>query len=256
MPEGDAVRRTARRLDAALSGQELVRAELRVPRWATTDLRGATVVGTAVVGKHLLTRLHDDSRAVTLHSHLRMDGRWVTGAARSRPGAGPWHEIRVWLATAQRQAVGLRVHDIEVLPTQDEARLVGHLGPDILAETFDAREAAARVRAQGARPLVEALLDQTVLSGLGTVWAAETAFAARTSPYTPAAATELSAALDTIRQRMAAAVAGDPRAERRDVYRRHNLPCRVCGTVIRAGPIVAAPRERTTYWCPSCQPVP
>ena len=55
MPEGDAVRRTARRLDAALAGGTLVRAELRVPRFATVDLRGMQVLGTHVVGKHMLT---------------------------------------------------------------------------------------------------------------------------------------------------------------------------------------------------------
>ncbi len=84
MPEGDAVRRTARRLDAALAGGTLVRAELRVPRFATVDLRGMQVLGTHVVGKHMLTRLVDDRREWTLHHHLRMDGSWWTG-----PPGGP-----------------------------------------------------------------------------------------------------------------------------------------------------------------------
>ena len=79
MPEGDAVRRTARRLDAALAGGTLVRADLRVPRFATVDLRGMQVLGTHVVGKHMLTRLADDRREWTLHHHLRMDGSWRTG---------------------------------------------------------------------------------------------------------------------------------------------------------------------------------
>lgn len=69
------MRRTARRLDEALAGRELVRADLRVPRFATVDLRGMTVLATHVRGKHLLTRLGDDRRALTLHHHLRMDGQ-------------------------------------------------------------------------------------------------------------------------------------------------------------------------------------
>ena len=88
MPEGDAVRRTARALDEALAGRQLLRADLRVPRHATTDLSGMTVDRTAVAGKHLLTRLLGRAGRITLHTHLRMDGRWVTGAAGPRPIAG------------------------------------------------------------------------------------------------------------------------------------------------------------------------
>ena len=73
MPEGDIVARTARRLDLALAGRVLVRGELRWPDLGGTDLTGAAVVRNVPVGKHLLTRLEDGR---TLHTHLRMEGRW------------------------------------------------------------------------------------------------------------------------------------------------------------------------------------
>ena len=73
MPEGDEVRRTARGLDRVMAGRILTHAELRWPSAAGTDLVGRTWLGTAVVGKHLLTRF-DDGR--TLRTHLRMEGRW------------------------------------------------------------------------------------------------------------------------------------------------------------------------------------
>ena len=57
MPEGDAVRRTADRLDRALAGQTLQQSDFRVPQLATTDLAGARVGHTATHGKHLLTRV-------------------------------------------------------------------------------------------------------------------------------------------------------------------------------------------------------
>ena len=174
MPEGDAVRRTARRLDAALAGGTLVRADLRVPRFATVDLRGMQVLGTHVVGKHMLTRLADDRREWTLHHHLRMDGSWRTGPP-GAPGA-PEHQIRVWLATSSAQAVGVRVHDIDVRQTREEAHWVGHLGPDIMADGFDA-DAAAEILIGADRPLVEALLDQRLVCGMGTIWASELASA-------------------------------------------------------------------------------
>ena len=260
MPEGDAVRRTAARLDAALAGETLVRAELRVPRFATVELRGMTVLRTHVHGKHLLTRLADEDRALTLHHHLRMDGRWSTGPV-GPPGA-PAHQVRVWLATASTQAVGIRVHDVEVRRTDDEHVWVGRLGPDVLADGFDA-DAARDLLAADDRPLVEALLDQSLISGLGTMWAAELAAVARVDPRTPTSAVpDLAAALIAIRGQMTEAVASagpQRRARQRArhrVFERTGQPCRSCGTPIRATRVGTPPRDRPTYWCPTCQPLP
>lgn len=256
MPEGDAVRRTARRLDAALAGQALRRADLRVPQHATDDLSGFTVAGTAVVGKHLLTRLEREDERLTLHSHLRMDGRWVTGAAGSRPCAGPAHQVRVWLNGESAQAVGVRLMEVRLVATSAEHTLVGHLGPDILGERWDAEAVAVRVAGEGIRPLVETVLDQTVISGIGTMWAAELAFQARVGPYRPVQdVPDLAPALERIRQRMRRAVIDDPRASRArlNVFERAGRPCLRCGTSVRSGRVGKPPLDRITYWCPTCQ---
>ena len=254
VPEGDAVRRTALRLDAALAGGTLTRAELRVPRFATVDLRGMAVVGTSVVGKHMLTRLVDDRRAWTLHHHLRMDGSWRTGPP-GGPGA-PAHQVRVWLATSSAQAVGVRVHMVEVRNTRDEKLWIAHLGPDILAEEFDVGDAAQRLEAAD-RPLVEALLDQRLVCGLGTIWASELAFVAGADPFVRTSqVADLDTALAVIRRRMRRAVLtprGAPKAEMR-VFERTGRPCGTCGTPIRSGRVGLPPMDRPTYWCPRCQP--
>ena len=64
---------------------------------------------------------------------------------------------------------------LELLRTRDEHRVVGHLGPDVLAgaptatqDRFDQDDALARLRRDPARPIVEALLDQRGVSGLGS----------------------------------------------------------------------------------------
>ncbi len=254
MPEGDAVRRTARRLDGALAGAVLTRAELRVPRFATVDLRGMQVLGTQSVGKHLLTRLASDRRALTLHHHLRMDGRWRTGPL-GPPGA-PGHLIRVWLASADQQAVGVHVHMVEVRPTRDEGQWIGHLGPDVMADGFDVA-AGADAWASTDRPLVEALLDQRIVCGLGTMWAAELAWAARVHPRTRTGAVpDLAAALAGIRDRMRRAVDVPAGVRRRElqVFERTGRGCPRCGTPIRAGRVGVAPLDRPIYWCPRCQP--
>lgn len=254
MPEGDAVRRTAQRLDQALAGQVLRRADLRVPRFATVDLAGGLVLGTSAVGKHLLTRLRVGQRALTLHTHMRMDGRWAIGPSGTRPVAGPGHQVRVWLVSDEAQAVGLRLGVVEVLPTAAEQEVIGRLGPDILADRFDADEVAARVAEQGERPLGESLLDQRVLCGLGTIWASETAFHARLTPWAPSARLPAQA-LAATRADMLRSLAARTRQQipLYWVYGRRGQPCRVCGTVIRAGRVGSEPRDRIAFWCPRCQ---
>ncbi len=164
------------------------------------------VLGTHVVGKHMLTRLAGESREWTLHHHLRMDGSWRTGPP-GAPGA-PGHQIRVWLATSSTQAVGVRVHDVEVRPTREEAHWVGHLGPDIMADGFDA-ESAGRVLASADRPLVEALLDQRLVCGMGTIWASELASEVGASPRARTSlVVGLAEGLTAIRSRMLRAVDG------------------------------------------------
>ena len=225
-----------------------------MPRFSTVDLRGMRVLGTGVHGKHLLTRLVDGGRALTLHHHLRMDGVWLVGPP-GRPRA-PEHQIRVWLGTAGSQAVGVRVHMVEVRPTAEEHVWIGHLGPDVMAEQFPVDE-AAQVLAGADRPVVEALLDQRLVSGLGTMWAAELAFTIGADPRTRTGTVDgLAAGLATIRQRMLRALDTPAAARRRDlaVFERAGQPCRRCGTAIRAGRVGRAPTDRPTYWCPRCQP--
>jgi endonuclease-8 len=240
MPEGDAVRRSAHALDRALSGRELTTSDFRVPRYATVSLVGQTVTRTIAVGKHLLTRT---DAGLTLHSHRRMEGKWVTGPADLR--TGPYHQIRVILRTADSAAIGVRMAMVEVARTSEEARWVGHLGPDILGDGFDPSMVLPE------RPVVEMLLDQRVIAGLGTMWAAEAAFVAGVNPYEPAV--DLAPALAEIRLRMHSSVTG--RRPRMNVFERTGQPCRVCGTPIRSGRVGRAPQDRVTYWCPGCQPV-
>lgn len=241
MPEGDAVRRSALALDAALRDRVLVASDFRVPRFATIDLTGQRVVETVAIGKHLLTRT---DAGLSIHSHRRMEGKWVTGAADLR--TGPYHQIRVVLRTEQTAAIGVRLAMVEVAATARERLWIGHLGPDILADDFD-----PRMELPSLRPVVDTLLDQKVIAGLGTMWAAEAAFIARASPYANAGDTDLVTALAAIRESMRASVTG--RRPAMAVFERVGQPCRVCGSPIRSGRVGTPPHDRITYWCPTCQ---
>src|SRR5690606_13617955 len=179
VPEGDVLRLTADRLDQALRGSPLVRAELRWPSAAGADLVGRTVTSCTAYGKHVLTRL-DDGR--TLHTHLRMDGSWRVERTGGRAAAARRPEIRAVLATTRWTCVGWRLGMLDLLRTRDEPHLLAHLGPDVLADDFPGDgldEAVRRMREQGPRPLCDVLLDQGVVAGLGTIWMAESLYASR-----------------------------------------------------------------------------
>ncbi|MEV3898212.1 Fpg/Nei family DNA glycosylase [Streptomyces anulatus] len=185
MPEGDTVLQTASRLHEALAGQVLTRSDLRVPRFATADLSGRTVLDVTARGKHLLTRIEG---GLTLHSHLRMDGAWRVYAPDERWRGGPGHQIRAILANTEHIAVGYRLPVLELLRTSEEDRVVGHLGPDLLGPDWAPGPALDRLLATPERPLGEALLDQRNLAGIGNVYKCELCFLARVTPWLPVGA--------------------------------------------------------------------
>ncbi|MFC4139547.1 MULTISPECIES: DNA-formamidopyrimidine glycosylase family protein [unclassified Microbacterium] len=256
MPEGDTVYQAAHRLDTALHGQLITRFELRVPQAATVDLTGRTVHEVVPRGKHILMRIGD----LTVHSHLRMDGSWFV----YRPGERwrhPAFKVRAIVGTAAAEAVGVDIHDIDVVPTRDEQQLVGHLGPDPLSDHWDPAEAALRVHAD-ARSIHVALLDQRNVAGFGNEYAAELLFLRGILPETPAADVDAAALLDlgarTIRMNRDRPVRTFTGVARRGqdtwVYGRAGRPCRRCGTSILTGSQGADPTtERVTFWCPRCQ---
>lgn len=262
MPEGDVVFLTCERLHAALAGRELVRADLRHPRLSTVDLTGCAVREVRPAGKHLLIRL-DDGR--TLHNHLRMDGSWhlySPGARWKRPG----HQARVVLAHAERTAVGFNVHDLQVLSTSEESRLVGHLGPDLLTPEWTDEhltEAVRRLTAHPERQIGLALLDQSALAGIGNLYKTEVCFLLGCSPWTEVSEVDAERAVHLSRdlllrnaRRPEQITTGDPRrgAENWVYGRRHCLRCR--GPVHRGkqGREGDDTDERVTYHCPHCQP--
>lgn len=263
MPEGDIVARVARRLDLALAGRVLVRGEMRWPNLGGTDLAGVAVVGNAPVGKHLLTRL-DDGR--TLHTHLRMEGRWrLVRTAELGPGgssrADRSPQVRAVLATEQWTCLGYDLGMMDLVPTRDEHLVVGHLGPDVLAEDLDVAAAAARIVAQGDRGIGETLLDQTVVAGLGTIYMAETLWLNRVWPWAPAGglgtvADDLVRTARRIMQRSVAArtptATGDLRRTS-NVHSRERMPCPRCGTPIVRSEVGRAPTARQVFYCPACQ---
>lgn len=263
MPEGDSVWRAAARLHAALSGEALVSNDLRVPKLATVDLRGRRTIEVVPRGKHLLHRIEGD---LTLHSHLRMEGRWRTHrAAQARSTAITRdHRVRAILVTAQRCAVGTSLGMLDLVRTSDEDSVVGHLGPDLLDPHFDLAVAMDNLGTLPDRPVAEALLDQRNLAGIGTIFASEPLFLHQTSPWQSIedlgedgtrTIVETARRLLVLSCRLGrTTITG--RTDRVDdawVHGRVGLPCKTCGTTIRLAPIGKQPQERVIFYCPHCQ---
>ena len=98
MPEGDTIHYAAKRVGAALTGREIRSIETPHPRtrgerW-TQKLDGRGVRAVDAHGKHLFIRFDGD---LTLHSHLRMTGKWGV----YRRGQGDANRTTFWCPSCQ-----------------------------------------------------------------------------------------------------------------------------------------------------------
>jgi endonuclease-8 len=127
-----------------------------------------------------------------------------------------------------------------------------HLGPDLLADDFDAAGAVSRIASRADLAIGDALLDQGAIAGIGNIYKSESLFAARINPFTPVSALDQAQIARIVEKagRLMRASVDDTRLSKW-VYDRAGEPCRRCGTRILSKKQGA--NARTTYWCPRCQ---
>jgi len=275
MPEGHTIHRAARLQGRALAGRRVAVASPQ-GRFAegAAVLDGRRLERIDAVGKHLLYRFEG---APALHVHLGLFGRFLLHEGEAPRTASP--QTRLALAAdaegegqARRPAVTLRCSGptaCELLPELEEAALRARLGPDPLDPTAGPEGFAAALARRRAG-IGQALLDQRAVAGVGNVYRAEALFLTGLHPDQPAPTLrddDVEALWATLREllragerqgRIVTIAAADrtrpPSRLRRDealyVYRREGLPCRRCGTVVRAWPLGG----RRIFACPGCQP--
>jgi len=274
VPEGDTIFRAARTLNRALAGQTVTRFESAFPRLNRVDadspIRGRVIARVESRGKHLLIWFAGD---LVLRTHMRMNGSWHV----YRPGERwqrPHRDMRIVIETAAFHAIAFNVPVAELIAGDALARVpvLNDLGPDPLSEHFDAAEALRRIRSRSDLEIAEALLDQTLIAGIGNEYKSEVLFGARINPFAVVgdlSDDQLSAIVSTAVSFMRANVldsassrnvtyAGLRRTTRRAdpgerlwVYARAGRPCRRCGTPISRRK--QGPYARSTYWCERCQ---
>jgi len=255
MAEGDSIRRIALRMRPPLEGAEVsVRApgRRRPDGLAAAELDGRRLDRVESRGKHLL--LHFDG-GLALHSHLGMKGSWQLYANGER-WRRPTHQAWIVVEGNGVEAVnfgGSKLRIVREAQLMHDPRLA-RLGPDLLADDFDADVATARIRSTSPDlKLGDALLGQRLVAGIGNIFRSEGCFAAGIDPRTPVGELgdeELVGVLEATRVLMLDAV--ETGRQPNQVYRRAGMPCQRCGTRILSQ--AQGETARTTYWCPSCQP--
>ena len=254
MPEGDTIFRAARVLNEALAGRTVIRFESVFSRITRADntlaLCGRAIERVNARGKHLLIWFSGD---VVLRTHMRMHGVWHLygrGERWRRPAA----EMRIVIETPEYEAVAFNVPVAELGRGSDLERDISFtgLGPDILAEQFDADEAVRRIQSTPDIQIGAALLDQHRIAGIGNIFKCEALYASGLDPFARVvdlSRQDVARVVDKARRLMGASTAG--RRLEFSVYGRSGRPCHRCGATIER--CKESGGARVTYWCPRCQ---
>jgi formamidopyrimidine-DNA glycosylase len=275
MPELPEVELVARALDGLVGARRVVAARLlraglapeTPPAVFARRLRGRRIERVARRGKHVLFEFDG---GLVLIAHLRMTGRFLLLPLETEL---PKHTHAVFYLDDERRLVFSDQRHFgmmklcgaaEISETKELRQLApepfsGDFTPAYLHATF------ARTR----RTLKETLLDQTKVTGLGNIYAAEALFLARINPFRPAAEVSLrrlprlhQAILDVFNESITHGSTMNVDPENIDgsyydggfngrwrVYDREGEPCLACHASIRR--ITHA--GRSTYFCPRCQ---
>ena len=276
MPEGDTIFRAARTLHKALAGQVVTGFETVLPKLSRIDvdtpIAGRTIVGVNAKGKWMSMQF---SGGLTLLTHMLMNGSWHI----YRPGEKwqrPAIDMRIVVKTENIWAVAFKVPVAEFHTDDTLRRRQGFrtLGQDVLAADFQPETSIENLRAHSDLQVGVALLNQSIVAGLGNVFKSEVCFACGINPFRRVEglrSDQLGCLVETARKFVLANVteaSGDRittytgmrrttgsanTEERLWVYGRREEPCRKCGTPIEAHK--QGEDARTTFWCPKCQPL-
>lgn len=216
-------------------------------------------------GKHLFYHWEADRR---LHVHLGLIGKFQIHRG---PAPTPTENTRLVIAGDQATVFLAGPMICDVITPDDEAAIRAKLGPDPISMPRRGHVFAERLLKKKI-PIGAALLDQSVIAGIGNVYRAELLFMLGIHPSTPAnaiseeqvaalwklAVVELRRGVEmgdiiTVTPRDAG-VRSRQQLTRAEggvyVYKREDLPCRRCGADVRLEDVAG----RKMWHCPVCQP--
>jgi len=278
MPEGDTIFRTARSLGRALCGEPVTTFRSTYPLLTRfhddAPITGRTVERVESRGKWLLIHF---SGGATLATHMLMSGSWHIYRHGER-WLQPRQNMRIVIENSRYLAVGFRVPVAEMHTPESLARQrrIPAAETDVLSSAFDEDEVKRRLLARADEAIADALLDQSVMAGVGNVFKSEICFISGVHPYCRVSALraeQVQSIIAASRKLVCANVLEDSgdtivtymgrgRRTTHDsdpsaslwVYGRAGEPCRRCGEPIRRR--IQGDDARVTFWCPRCQPMP
>jgi formamidopyrimidine-DNA glycosylase len=216
--------------------------------------------------------------------HLKMTGQLVYRSIKERFGAGHPNDSLIGELPDRSTRVTLELDDaslffndqrkfgwMRLLPTIEIPAIdfFQKVGPEPLADDFTYLVFKERVTKRPNANIKATLLDQTVLAGVGNIYADESLFAAKIHPATrvgdipvtklKALYTELLAILRLAIEKGGSSDRNYVNAEGKrgsylsfaQVFRKENQPCPRCGTVIQKIRVAG----RGTHVCPKCQKI-
>ena len=281
MPELPEVEVVRRGLQAHVMGRTITAVRVHHPRAVrrhgagpadlTARLLDAKITGTDRRGKYLWLTLDEGDCALVVH--LGMSGQMLLGTV---PNAG---HLRIAAVlddgttlsfVDQRTFGGWQLADLVTVDGSVVPEPVAHLARDPLDPRFDI-ESVVNVLRRKHSEIKRQLLDQTVVSGIGNIYADEALWRAKVNGARIAdtltrrrLADVLEAAADVMRDALSQGgtsfdslyvnVNGQSGYFDRslNVYAREGKPCRRCGAVIRREKFM----NRSSFYCPRCQPRP
>lgn len=227
-------------------------------------LNGQGLEAIEAYGKHMFYHWNDGK---ILHIHLGLIGKFQI---HPDEGPTPTENTRLKMSGAEGTVLLAGPMICDVITPDEEAAVLAKLGPDPLRSARGGKKFAERL-ARKKGPVGAAMLDQSVLAGIGNVFRAELLFLTGIHPNTPSSALTdaQTQALwkQTVAELRIAEDIGDiitvnPRhvgaRSRKDlnrvtgvyVYKRDGMPCRTCGTEI----VMEEVAKRKMWHCPTCQP--
>ena len=274
MPEGDTIYRSARTLERALGGKVVTGFRSMLPRLTRVHedapITGRTIESVTAAGKWMMIRFSGD---LTLLTHMLMSGSWHI----YKPGE-KWfrksYDMRIVIETKEYVAVGFMTPIAEFHTDKSLAERKGlkDLGQDVLAEEFDEAEAIESLRSRPELEVGDALLNQSLMAGVGNIFKSEVCFACGIHPFRSMYTVTIEQAEKLVRTSrrflqsnvtdksddQIVTYTGARRTTRRMrpderlwVYGRDGMPCRKCGTTIERRK--QGTDARITFWCPNCQ---
>ncbi len=283
MPELPEVEVVRRGLDVWVSGRTIVSADVDHPRAVRRHalgaldfaalLRGRRVLGASRRGKYLWLPLDSGDALV---GHLGMSGQLLVQPR----GAPDERHLRVRVRfdddgpelrfVDQRTFGCLAVEPLVPAGAGRVPRSVAHIALDPLDPAFDQESVVTALR--GRRTGVKrALLDQSLISGVGNIYADEALWRARlhfARPTETLTRPQVRRVLDAARAVMSEALAAGGTSfdalyvnvngesgyfdRSLDAYGQVGEPCARCGTAIRREAFM----NRSSFSCPVCQPRP